>query len=665
MSARDIVKKDTADFTPTLGNYTDLQPFRFWCQKVLPLVYDDSLSYYELLCKVVDYLNKTMEDVGVLEGDVTKLHEAYKKLQEYVNTYFSTLDVQEEINNKLDAMAKDGSLTELIKKYVDPFIKEQNNKIDVLENRMNTFTKLPDGSTTADAELIDIRVPASGFNNNNPYDTAGDSVRGQTGLLSKITIHKSNITYPYDGYISKGVLTEAAQFKTSDYIVVHKSVFAYGKLYNLGKGYYYINCYDRNKNFLGGLLEGDSETPRVKKVEEKIELLSNTYYIRVTTAANKTEEFSIYHWLTDTLDEVNDLSAYMRKIDLQFIYDGYISNDDIISSTLFKTTDYISVTNAILACGVLYNLDNKHYYINCYDQNKKYLGGLLQGTTETPRRLSVYEKISLIKNTYYIKVTTGQNYTQSISMYYCLTDTLDEFNVLNQLNNTIAYYNDYNTYKSSLGFSVFSKFASIGDSLSVGYYTNSSGVQVSKDLTHSWENYIEKRTGSKAFWTGISGATCKSWLESPSEEWGLKYCRKIGTMPLYVICMGANEGSFTIGSETDIGADNNTLYSYVSKVITELRKISPNSFIVCTGVARKQNSTNINNVYKTICEKTEKCFYLDCEHEFNSAPLSEYYFNYHYSANGYSMIASLFNNKLSDVMSHNIDTFKYINEADI
>jgi hypothetical protein len=114
MSARDIVKKDPANFTPTLGDYKDLQPFRFWCQKVLPLVYDDSLSYYELLCKVVDYLNKAMEDVGVLEGDVTGLHAAYKKLQGYVNDYFSTLDVQEEINNKLDSMASSGELTTLI-----------------------------------------------------------------------------------------------------------------------------------------------------------------------------------------------------------------------------------------------------------------------------------------------------------------------------------------------------------------------------------------------------------------------------------------------------------------------------------------------------------------------------------------------------------------------
>ena len=54
----------SANFTPTRGEYIDLKPFRFWCQKILPLAYDDSLSYYELLCKVVDYLNNSMEDIN-------------------------------------------------------------------------------------------------------------------------------------------------------------------------------------------------------------------------------------------------------------------------------------------------------------------------------------------------------------------------------------------------------------------------------------------------------------------------------------------------------------------------------------------------------------------------------------------------------------------------
>lgn len=111
---RSITPNPPADFTPELGNYKTLQPFRYWCQKVLPLVYDDTLSYYELLCKVVDYLNKTMEDVETLHGDVTNLHEAYEELQNYVNDYFSTLDVQEEINNKLDSMVTDGTFNEIV-----------------------------------------------------------------------------------------------------------------------------------------------------------------------------------------------------------------------------------------------------------------------------------------------------------------------------------------------------------------------------------------------------------------------------------------------------------------------------------------------------------------------------------------------------------------------
>nr|DAJ04779.1 MAG TPA: alpha-1, 3-glucanase [Caudoviricetes sp.] len=117
MNTKTITPLPPANFTPEMGNYRALQPFRYWCQKVLPLVYDDSLSYYELLCKVVDYLNKTMEDVETLHGDVNNLHTAYEQLQNYVNMYFSSLDVQKEIDNKLDQMANDGTLNILLQMH--------------------------------------------------------------------------------------------------------------------------------------------------------------------------------------------------------------------------------------------------------------------------------------------------------------------------------------------------------------------------------------------------------------------------------------------------------------------------------------------------------------------------------------------------------------------
>lgn len=88
----------------------DLKPFRFWCQKVLPLVYDDSLSYYELLCKVIHYLNKTIENVNELGENFVELQQMFNTLKQYVDNYFKNLDVQEEINKKLDEMSKNGEL---------------------------------------------------------------------------------------------------------------------------------------------------------------------------------------------------------------------------------------------------------------------------------------------------------------------------------------------------------------------------------------------------------------------------------------------------------------------------------------------------------------------------------------------------------------------------
>lgn len=113
-----IVKKDPANFNPNVEIPTKVESFRFWCQKVLPLVYDDSLSYYELLCKVVDYLNNTIADVNTLGTDVDNLNKAFIKLQDYVNNYFSTLDVQEEINNKLDEMVENGTFDKLLSKII-------------------------------------------------------------------------------------------------------------------------------------------------------------------------------------------------------------------------------------------------------------------------------------------------------------------------------------------------------------------------------------------------------------------------------------------------------------------------------------------------------------------------------------------------------------------
>ena len=85
----------------------------------------------------------------------------------------------EECNSQLEHKAENKVVRDIKKKLEEcnSQLDTKANEVDVkvLENRMNTFTSLPEGSTTGDAELEDIKNGADGI----VYDTAGNAVRGQ------------------------------------------------------------------------------------------------------------------------------------------------------------------------------------------------------------------------------------------------------------------------------------------------------------------------------------------------------------------------------------------------------------------------------------------------------------------------------------------------------
>lgn len=77
---------------PVLTFPDTLTPYRYFCQRVLPSVYGDEISYYEVLCKVTDYLNKTMSNVNDLNEDAKKLYvyveELYALLEKFMTSGF-------------------------------------------------------------------------------------------------------------------------------------------------------------------------------------------------------------------------------------------------------------------------------------------------------------------------------------------------------------------------------------------------------------------------------------------------------------------------------------------------------------------------------------------------------------------------------------------------
>lgn len=74
----------------------NLKHFNFWCQKVLPLVYDDSLSYYEVLCKVVNYINNILSEIELDEEQIKALQNDMAVVKKLIDDFnnFTSADVE-------------------------------------------------------------------------------------------------------------------------------------------------------------------------------------------------------------------------------------------------------------------------------------------------------------------------------------------------------------------------------------------------------------------------------------------------------------------------------------------------------------------------------------------------------------------------------------------
>ena len=104
-----------------MAKFDPIRNFPFWCHKIIPLVYDDSLSYYEFLCKVmqklneaIDLLNAHSEEIEKFETDLMALFEAFREEIRQKITDFETMFVEEYDPTVLyaegDIRSKDGKL---------------------------------------------------------------------------------------------------------------------------------------------------------------------------------------------------------------------------------------------------------------------------------------------------------------------------------------------------------------------------------------------------------------------------------------------------------------------------------------------------------------------------------------------------------------------------
>jgi hypothetical protein len=125
--------------------YKNLTPFKWFVLENFPFIEADfdALTEWQLFCKLGKEMNKIINSENTLGTQMETITNAFIELQNYVNNYFDNLDLQEEVNNKLNEMAESGELSEIIEQYLNInalIIFNNINEMKLAENIRNGST---------------------------------------------------------------------------------------------------------------------------------------------------------------------------------------------------------------------------------------------------------------------------------------------------------------------------------------------------------------------------------------------------------------------------------------------------------------------------------------------------------------------------------------------
>ena len=130
-------------------NPNTLKPFGKFCVTLgmIPSSYKASLTYEEQLLWFCNYLEtKVIPAVNNNAEALEEVQALYEELRKFMIDYFAHLDVQEEIDNKLDEMAESGTLADIINQEIfdDLNSQIQENAQDIAEISRRKFLLVGD-----------------------------------------------------------------------------------------------------------------------------------------------------------------------------------------------------------------------------------------------------------------------------------------------------------------------------------------------------------------------------------------------------------------------------------------------------------------------------------------------------------------------------------------
>ena len=124
-----------------LINVQNLRPFPrfFYTIGILPTSFKVSLTYEEQMLELIRFLKEELiPNLNQNTLATKELQDKFVELVNYVDHYFDTLDIQSEVNTKLDEMAASGDLAEIINQEI---FGELNDQVTANTNNINNIIK--------------------------------------------------------------------------------------------------------------------------------------------------------------------------------------------------------------------------------------------------------------------------------------------------------------------------------------------------------------------------------------------------------------------------------------------------------------------------------------------------------------------------------------------
>lgn len=332
--------------------YKNLTPFKWFVLENFPFIEADfdALTEWQLFCKLGKEMNKIINSENTLGTQMENVTNAFIELQNYVNNYFKNLDVQKEINLKLNEMATDGTLDMIINQEIFGDI---NSKINELEKNVGISTLNP------------------------IQDLIYDVTDGETGI-NGMCVDENDSVYVYKVLNSNSINGTLLKFNLNTHSLIGKIenvplYHANGLTYINGK-LYGCDYYDRNGEFSSKISIYDLATGTSQQIDPFVNAGINrcfgiakydnthVFVLCAKTAESATpfsnhalyllnlndfnyEEFTIDNNNLPTMYEkglLTDIEYYNNKIYLLSSYSVHLFefNTDIVNKTITLNKEY-------------------------------------------------------------------------------------------------------------------------------------------------------------------------------------------------------------------------------------------------------------------------------------------------------------------------------------